>query len=111
MGLVEQVSSGETQVNAVTPGAEAQHGIGDPAPPSGDLHQVAVIRPHRRGPGVIDIRRESSGGKGGANSGSERYHSWQALQNDATVEDIVNMTSHVVLQAQQLARRGEPKRA
>jgi malate dehydrogenase (oxaloacetate-decarboxylating)(NADP+) len=24
-----------------------------------------------------------------------------AMQNDATVEDIVNMTSHVVLQAQQ----------
>jgi malate dehydrogenase (oxaloacetate-decarboxylating)(NADP+) len=38
-------------------------------------------------------------------------HPVAALQNDATVEDIVNMTSHVVLQAQQLARRGEPKRA
>jgi len=34
-----------------------------------------------------------------------------AMQNDATVEDIVNMTSHVVLKAQQLQRRSEPKRA
>jgi malate dehydrogenase (oxaloacetate-decarboxylating)(NADP+) len=34
-----------------------------------------------------------------------------AMQNDATVEDIVNMTSHVVLEAQQLLRRTEPKRA
>jgi malate dehydrogenase (oxaloacetate-decarboxylating)(NADP+) len=34
-----------------------------------------------------------------------------AMQNDATVEEIVNMTSHVVLKAQQLLRRSEPKRA
>jgi malate dehydrogenase (oxaloacetate-decarboxylating)(NADP+) len=33
-----------------------------------------------------------------------------AMQNEATVEEIVNMTSHVVLKAQQAARR-EPKRA
>jgi malate dehydrogenase (oxaloacetate-decarboxylating)(NADP+) len=34
-----------------------------------------------------------------------------AMQNDSTVEEIVNMTSHVVLKAQQLLRRNEPKRA
>jgi malate dehydrogenase (oxaloacetate-decarboxylating)(NADP+) len=34
-----------------------------------------------------------------------------AMQNEATVEEIVNMTSHVVLKAQQLLRRSEPKRA
>ncbi len=35
-----------------------------------------------------------------------------AMQNDATVEEIVNMTAHVVLRAQQLAKqRVEPKRA
>jgi malate dehydrogenase (oxaloacetate-decarboxylating)(NADP+) len=34
-----------------------------------------------------------------------------AMQNDASVEDIVNMTSHIVLQAQQLQRRSEPQRA
>jgi malate dehydrogenase (oxaloacetate-decarboxylating)(NADP+) len=33
-----------------------------------------------------------------------------ALQNDATVEDIVNMTSHVVLTAQQAQRRTEQRR-
>ncbi len=34
-----------------------------------------------------------------------------AMQNDATVEEIVNMTSHVVLKAQQQQRRNEPLRA
>jgi malate dehydrogenase (oxaloacetate-decarboxylating)(NADP+) len=34
-----------------------------------------------------------------------------AMQNEATVEEIVNMTSHVVLKAQQLLRRSEAKRA
>ena len=34
-----------------------------------------------------------------------------AMQNEATVEEIVNMTSHVVLKAQQAAARREPKRA
>jgi malate dehydrogenase (oxaloacetate-decarboxylating)(NADP+) len=37
-----------------------------------------------------------------------------ALQNDATVEDIVNMTAYVVLRAQQLEKAKaarEPKRA
>ena len=33
-----------------------------------------------------------------------------ALQNDATVEDIVNMTSHVVLTAQQQQRRAAQRR-
>ena len=34
-----------------------------------------------------------------------------AMQNEATVEEIVNMTSHVVLKAQQAAERREGKRA
>jgi malate dehydrogenase (oxaloacetate-decarboxylating)(NADP+) len=34
-----------------------------------------------------------------------------AMQNEATVEEIVNMTSHVVLKAQQANARREPKRA
>jgi malate dehydrogenase (oxaloacetate-decarboxylating)(NADP+) len=34
-----------------------------------------------------------------------------AMQNEATVEEIVNMTSHVVLKAQQASARREPKRA
>jgi malate dehydrogenase (oxaloacetate-decarboxylating)(NADP+) len=34
-----------------------------------------------------------------------------AMQNEATVEDIVNMTSHIVLKAQQAAARREAKRA
>ncbi len=34
-----------------------------------------------------------------------------AMQNEATVDEIVNMTSHVVLKAQQAAARREPKRA
>ncbi len=32
-----------------------------------------------------------------------------AMQNEATVDEIVNMTSHVVLQAQQLAARGQKR--
>ena len=34
-----------------------------------------------------------------------------AMQNEATVDEIVNMTSHVVLKAQQAQRRAEAKRA
>jgi malate dehydrogenase (oxaloacetate-decarboxylating)(NADP+) len=34
-----------------------------------------------------------------------------AMPNDASVEDIVNMTSHIVLKAQQLSRGSEPQRA
>jgi phosphotransacetylase len=35
-----------------------------------------------------------------------------AMQNDATVEEIVNMTAHTVLQAQQQQQaQREPKRA
>src|SRR5262249_23919159 len=34
-----------------------------------------------------------------------------AMQNDATVEEIVNMTAYVVLKAQQQQRRMEQKRA
>jgi malate dehydrogenase (oxaloacetate-decarboxylating)(NADP+) len=34
-----------------------------------------------------------------------------AMQNDATVEEIVNMTAYVVLRAQQQQRKLEQKRA